>query len=69
MKINYSNINNTLDFKKQIQTSVAPKTKKEDKDYRYKLYPLINVGISQNLILQINTYVVYKISYELYLCL
>ena len=55
MKINYSNINNTLEInKQQIQSSIAPKTKKEDKDYRYKLYPLINVGISQNLILQNN---------------
>lgn len=55
MKINYSNINNTLSInKKQIQASIAPKTRKEDKDYKYKLYPLINVGISQNLILQNN---------------
>ena len=38
MKINYFNINNTLDInKKQIQASIASKTKK-DKDYRYKLF-------------------------------
>ena len=55
MKINYCRINNSLEInKKQIQASIAPKTRKEDKDYRYKLYPLINVSISQNLILQNN---------------
>ena len=35
MKINYSRINNALDInKKQIQASIAPKTRKEDKDYK-----------------------------------
>lgn len=55
MKINYTPINSSLDInKRQIQASIAPKTRKEDKDYKYKLYPLISVSISQNLILQNN---------------
>ena len=55
MKINYTPINSSLDInKRQIQASITPKTRKEDKDYKYKLYPLISVSISQNLILQNN---------------
>ena len=55
MKVNFSRLNNGLEInKKQIEASIAPKTRKEDKDYKYKLYPLISVSISQNLILQNN---------------
>ena len=55
MKVNFSRINNGLEInKKQIQASIAPKTRKEDKDYKYKLYPLVSVSIAQNLILQNN---------------
>ena len=55
MKVNFSRLNNGLEInKQQIQASIAPKTRKEDKDYKYKLYPLISVSISQNLILQNN---------------
>ena len=55
MKINYSNINNTLSInKKQIQTSIAPKTRKEDKDYKYRIDPIVPVGIAQSLIMQNN---------------
>lgn len=55
MKINYTPINSSLDInKRQIPASIAPKTRKEDKDYKYKLYPLISISISQNLILQNN---------------
>ena len=55
MKVNFSRLNNGLEInKKQIQASIAPKTRKEDKDYKYKLYPLVSVSIAQNLILQNN---------------
>ena len=55
MKVNFSRLNNGLEInKKQIQASIAPKTIKEDKDYKYKLYPLVSVSIAQNLILQNN---------------
>ena len=55
MKVNFSRLNNELEInKKQIQASIAPKTRKEDKDYKYKLYPLVSVSIAQNLILQNN---------------
>lgn len=55
MKVNFSRINNGLEInKKQIQASIAPKTRKEDKDYKYKLYSLVSVSIAQNLILQNN---------------
>ena len=55
MKINYSQINPSLEInKRQIQSSITPQTKKENKDYKYKIYPMIDVGIAQNLILQNN---------------
>ena len=55
MKVNFSRLNNGLEInKKQIKASIAPKTRKEDKDYKYKLYPLVSVSIAQNLILQNN---------------
>ena len=55
MKVNFSRLNNELEInKKQIQASIAPKTRKEDKDYKYNLYPLVSVSIAQNLILQNN---------------
>ena len=54
MKINYSQINPSLEINKwQIQSSITPQTKKENKDYKYKIYP-IDVTIAQNLILQKN---------------
>lgn len=55
MKINYSNINNDLEInKRQIQMIIAPKTSKDDGNYKYKIDPIIPVGIAQNLILQNN---------------
>lgn len=55
MKINYSKLNSGLDInKRQIQLSIAPKTSKEDKDYKYRIDPIVPVGIAQNLILQNN---------------
>ena len=40
MKVNFSRLNNGLEInKKQIQARIAPKTRKEDNDYKYKLYP------------------------------
>ncbi len=55
MKINFSQLNTDLEInKRQILSSIAPKTSKEDKDYRYRLDPLVPVRIAQNLILQNN---------------
>ena len=55
MKINYSRLNDSLEInKQQIQLSIAPKTTKEDKDYKYRIDPIVPVGIAQNLILQNN---------------
>ena len=55
MKINFSRLNNGLEInKQQIQSSIAPKTSKEDKDYKYRIDPIVPVGIAQNLILQNN---------------
>lgn len=55
MKINYSKLNSGLDInKRQIQLSIAPKTSKEDKDYKYRIDPIVPVSIAQNLILQNN---------------
>ena len=55
MKVNYSKVNNSLDInKRQIQLSIAPKTTKEDKDYKYRIDPIVPVTIAQNLILQNN---------------
>ena len=55
MKINYTPLNSSLDInKRQIQTSIAPKTSKEDQDYKYRIDPIVSVSISQNLILQNN---------------
>lgn len=34
--------------------SIAPKTTKEDKDYKYRIDPIVSVNIAQNLILQNN---------------
>ena len=53
MKINYSKLNSGLEInKQQIQSSIAPKSSKEDRDYKYRIDPIIPVGIAQNLILQ-----------------
>ena len=55
MKINYTSLNNNLEInKRQIQSSIAPKTSKEDKDYKYRIDPIVPVSIAQNLILQNN---------------
>ena len=55
MKINYSTLNESLKIdKRQIQLSIAPKTSKEDKDYKYRIDPIVPVSIAQNLILQNN---------------
>ena len=55
MKINYTPLNSSLDInKRQIQMSIAPKTTKEDKDYKYRIDPIVPVSIAQNLILQNN---------------
>ena len=55
MKINYSKVNSGLEInKRQIQMSIAPKTSKEDRDYKYRIDPIISVSIAQNLILQNN---------------
>ena len=55
MKINYTSLNSSLDInKKQIQLSIAPKTTKEDKNYKYRIDPIVPVSITQNLILQNN---------------
>ena len=55
MKINYSQLNSSLEInKRQIQMSIAPKTSKEDEKYKYRIDPLVPVGIAQNLILQNN---------------
>lgn len=55
MKINYTSLNNGLEInKRQIQASIAPKTSKEDQDYKYRIDPIVSVSISQNLILQNN---------------
>lgn len=55
MKINYSTLNESLTIdKRQIQLSIAPKTSKEDRDYKYRIDPIVPVSIAQNLILQNN---------------
>lgn len=55
MKINYSTLNESLKIdKRQIQLSIAPKTSKEDRDYKYRIDPIVPVSIAQNLILQNN---------------
>lgn len=55
MKINYTTLNSSLEInKRQIQMSIAPKTSKEDEKYKYRIDPLVPVGIAQNLILQNN---------------
>lgn len=55
MKINYTSLNNNLEInKRQIQSCIAPKTSKEDKDYKYRIDPIVPVSIAQNLILQNN---------------
>ena len=48
MKINYSKLNSSLDInKRQIQLSIAPKTSKEDKDYKYRIDHIVSVGIAK----------------------
>lgn len=55
MKINYTSLNRDLEInKRQIQSSIAPKTTKEDGKYKYRIDPLVSVSIAQNLILQNN---------------
>ena len=55
MKINYTSLNSSLEInKQQIQSSIAPKTSKEDRDYKYRVDPIVPVSIAQNLILQNN---------------
>ncbi len=53
MKINYSKLKSSLDiYKRQIQLSIAPKTSREDKDYKYCINCIVPVGIAENPILQ-----------------
>ncbi len=55
MKINHPTLNESLKIdKRQIQLSIAPKTSKEDKDYKYHIDPIAPVSMAQNLILQNN---------------
>lgn len=55
MKINYTSLNSSLEInKQQIQSSIVPKTSKEDKDNKYCINPIVPVSIVQNLILQNN---------------
>ena len=49
MKINYSQLNSSLEInKRQIQMSIAPKTSKEDEKYKYRINPLVPVSIAQS---------------------
>lgn len=55
MMINFSQLNTGLEInKQQIQSSIVPKTSKEDKDYKYRIDPIVPVGIAQSLIMQNN---------------
>ena len=48
MKINYSQLNSSLEInKRQIQMSIAPKTSKKDEKYKYTTNILVSASIEK----------------------